>query len=162
MNSQKTCCPWCYRIYTSSGAYTNHILKYHPEYAHWLESRSLSLSPERSEAMEGSKGSCKREGEGGQQGNRPGWSEGGSKSGGIPTGPVGKKGSGKRTIPAGPAGTGSGMRVPGDPRVAGVVYGEKLPGGRDPNAKRLKLVGDSRKRMPEVWVEVLDANRPPS
>ncbi|KAF8415556.1 hypothetical protein EV426DRAFT_698801 [Tirmania nivea] len=44
-----------------------------------------------------------------------------------------------------------------------VVYGQKLCGELGIGAKRLELVGNGRKRMPEageVWVEVLNANRP--
>ncbi|KAF8422220.1 hypothetical protein EV426DRAFT_175838 [Tirmania nivea] len=47
----------------------------------------------------------------------------------------------------------------------GVVYGQKLCGEFGAGAKRLELKGNGRKRMPEageVWVEVLNANRPPS
>ena len=32
MNTHKTRCPWCNEIYSSAGAYSNHILQKHPEH----------------------------------------------------------------------------------------------------------------------------------
>ncbi|KAF8414436.1 hypothetical protein EV426DRAFT_579176 [Tirmania nivea] len=49
MNSQKTRCPWCSRVYTASGAYTNHILKHHPEHAQQTISRLPRRQPDASE-----------------------------------------------------------------------------------------------------------------